>query len=84
MAEKLTLEWSYTPADLFEEPFKYNENDYVVEIGNGRIVATFSGIAGEQSESSSREVQEELKARFLGAQLVDKPRAAGTSLLVFA
>ncbi len=71
MAETFTLEWSYTPAGFFEEPFEYSENDYVVEIGNGRIVATFSGVAGEQIEGLSREIQEDLDARFLGTQLVN-------------
>jgi len=71
MAEKLILKWSYIPTDFFEEPFEYSENEYVVEIGNGRIVATFSGVAGKQIESLSREIQEELNARFLGAQLVN-------------
>jgi hypothetical protein len=71
MVEKLSLEWSYTPANFFEEPFEYSENGWVVEIGDGRIVATFSGVTGEQVESACREKHEEVSARFLGAQLLN-------------
>lgn len=74
MAEKVALEWSYTPADFFEELVVYNEKDYTVEIKNGRVVATFPGAADEQAEDLFQEIQAELNACFLGAQLVsNKP-----------
>jgi hypothetical protein len=74
MVEKLTLEWSYTPADFIEEPFEYDEKDYTVEIKNGRVVATFLGAADEQTESLLQRIQPEVNARFLGAQLIsNKP-----------
>ena len=71
MAGKLTLEWSYSPADFFEDPLKYDEDGWMVEIGNGRAVATFSGVAGEHIENACRERHEEVNARFLGAQLIN-------------
>jgi hypothetical protein len=69
MEDKLTLECSYTPADLFEEPFEYSENTYRVEIGDGRVVATLCGETEEGFENICREIHEEINARFLGAQL---------------
>jgi hypothetical protein len=71
MSFPITLELSYTPADFFEEPYEYSQANYTVQIGNGRVVASF---ASEQSDSVYREVQKEVESRFLGAQLNrDKP-----------
>jgi hypothetical protein len=74
MAEKLTLEWSYVPADFFEQPFEYKQKDYTVEIKAGRVVARLAAIADEQTEAAFQEIHKELDARFLGAQLAsNKP-----------
>jgi hypothetical protein len=37
MPGKLTLEWSYTPADFFETQIDYTEPDYAVHIADGRV-----------------------------------------------
>lgn len=71
MADKLTFEWSYTPAVFFEEPLQYDENGCAVEIGNGQIIATASGVEAEQFDNVRRDIFEEVTARFRGAQLIN-------------
>lgn len=74
MAEKLTLDWSYTPADFFEEPFEHNGEGYTLEVKDGRVVATVSANNDEQNEELFRKIHEDLKLLFLGAQLIsNKP-----------
>lgn len=65
MAEKLALEWSYTPADFFEGQVDCTEADYTVHIEDRRVVATFRS---DQPGSVFPWVHKEVKARFLGAQ----------------
>src|SRR5262250_1816299 len=65
MADKLTLEWSYTPADFFEAAVDYTVGNHTVHIENGLVVATFTN---DQPDSVFPEVHKEVEARFLGAQ----------------
>jgi hypothetical protein len=70
MTNTFTLELTYTPVDFFEGLFKYNGNDYVVEIENGQVIATASDVADERIASLSQEILEELNVVFLGVQVV--------------
>jgi len=67
MDATLSLEWSYTPADFFEEPVDYSEPDYTVHIDGGQVVATFTA---DQPDGVFAAVQKEVEAWFLGAQVV--------------
>jgi len=53
------LEWTYTPPEFFEEVFEHTGNDYVLQIQNGRAVATISDVATEEVENLSRVIRDE-------------------------
>ncbi len=67
MTEIVTLEWSYVPADFFEEAVEYREKTYAIEIKEGRITATLS--VPEEQALPFNEIHEDLETRFLAAQL---------------
>ncbi len=93
MAESLTLEWSYTPPDFFEEPPECHGDGYVAEIGNGRIVAKVSSVPSGPIEGLAKEIREQLETCFSSVQLfnsrpyelsehlVTRIRADGTSVI---
>ncbi|MFZ0821859.1 MAG: hypothetical protein WAM91_17480 [Candidatus Acidiferrales bacterium] len=71
MSEVVTIEWSYTPVDFFEEPFEHSEDNYLAKFENGRVVTTLSNGAGGQAEILCPQIEAELDRMFLGAQQIN-------------
>jgi hypothetical protein len=64
MIGKHTFEWTYTPPEFFEEVFEHTGNNYVLQIQNGRAVATLSDVGTEEVENLSRVIRDELDTFF--------------------
>src|SRR3712207_6552937 len=69
MEEKIVLEWSYTPESYFEEKVMRSGNGYAMEIDNGRVTATLSTQTYLENTSILKQLDDELKALFAGAQV---------------
>jgi hypothetical protein len=68
MSDTITLEWTFTPPDFFEEPFTHKGETCTFEVDNGKVVGR--PIRTEEPEQTQhKKIHDELDALFLGAQL---------------
>lgn len=70
MNASVTLEWTFSPADYFEEPIKIRHDDYILMIDNGKVQARANYETYTANPSMRAALQDTLNSQFLGAQLV--------------
>ncbi len=62
-------EWTFSPPDYFEEPFKISASNYELNVGSGKALATVDEMVHEANTSIRDSLQNELIGRFLGTQV---------------
>jgi hypothetical protein len=68
------LEWSYEPADFFEESEEFDCSDGKIEIKNGKVRGAFDASLYEQGRDFRDQVHEAVLSHFLAQQVQnDKP-----------
>lgn len=72
MYEYHLLEWTYTPADFFEEPLDLVGVGYTVKVENGQIEARIEASHYPSVDSLAAELQEALRKRFQAAQVFSR------------
>lgn len=70
MCATIILEWTYSPPNLFEEPFTIEQDGYVISIEEGKIEARIPENIFEANASLRGELHESLNSRFLALQLL--------------
>lgn len=70
-AIQVVLEWTFSPADYFEEPITISRDDYLMVIESGTIKATVSAAAFDADPSMRGRVHESLIDRMHGIQLIN-------------
>jgi len=63
------LEWTYTPADYFEEVVHVQRSDYRMTIDSGTAVAAIDAATYDATPDMRKKVHADLDARFLGMQV---------------
>lgn len=64
------FDWTFSPADYFEEPFEIVRDDYTMTISCGAVEARVAAKAFAENPGIRDEIQSALNDRFLGAQLI--------------
>lgn len=67
---KTIIEWSYTPANFFEEPSDFSINDGTVSIDNGLVKGIFDGSYYELKRDFRDKMHDELLGRFKAQQVM--------------
>lgn len=70
MSTQELFEWTYSPPDYFEEPFKVVRDDYTMTILPGKVEARVASNTFAGSPAIRHEMHAFLNDRFLGAQLI--------------
>jgi len=74
MADVVVLEWSFFPADYFEEPMLIERSNYVMTIENGKVQARIDPATYDEDHKVRDELHNALNYRFLGVQLLTQKR----------
>ena len=70
MSIQITLEWSFSPPDYFEEPINISRLDYNMSIADGKVVAELNSAIYDANPLLRKELHDALIGRFLGVQLL--------------
>jgi hypothetical protein len=70
MTEVYLLEWTFTPADYFEEPVDFTCELCSIHVENGKAKARVSSARYPADHSARNQLHAELDARFMGAQVL--------------
>lgn len=70
MEDVVLLEWTFTPADYFEDEIRIVRSDYEMVINNGKVVARINPEAYGRDHQMRDSLHDALNDRFLGVQLV--------------
>jgi hypothetical protein len=70
VAISVVLEWHFTPPNYFEQSITVSRDDYTMEIGNGKVVATIDAAVYDANPSMRDTLHGALNARFLAVQLL--------------
>lgn len=65
---KIEIEWSYSPANYFEEQINLERENYSIEISDGHITAKMRADVFDSQPGLRDSLSQELKDYFLGAQ----------------
>ena len=68
-AETVILAWHYSPTNFFEDPLDVSEGAYKLRIEQGKIEVELDASTYDASPNLSETILEEIKWRFLAAQL---------------
>lgn len=68
--EKISLVWSYTPIDYFEEIFKVQKDEYELEFKGGNIKATLDTMFYQQNKGIIDKILSDIDTYFVGVQVV--------------
>jgi len=66
----MTLDWTFSPPDYFEEPVEISRQDYTMTIANGQVHAKIDPAIYEAKPGMRAELHDALNDRFLGVQLL--------------
>ena len=64
------FDWTYSPADYFEETFEIVRDNYTMRISPGTVEARVASKTFAENPTIRDEIQAALNDRFLGAQLI--------------
>lgn len=67
--ETVSLEWTYSPKNYFEEPIKTENNQYILEINNGDVRVTMDWVDYNQDSNIRKRLEDEVLAYFRGGQV---------------
>ena len=67
--ETVSLEWTYSPKDYFEEPIKIENDQYVLEINSGDVRITMDSVVFNQDSNIHKRLERKVLAHFLGCQV---------------
>jgi hypothetical protein len=70
MSEVYLLEWTFTPADYFEEPVDFACELCSIHVENGKAEACVPPVQYPADHSARNQLHAELDARFMGAQVL--------------
>lgn len=70
MSVKVTLEWSFSPPDYFEDSINIYRLNYNMSIADGKVVAELNSVIYEADPLMHKELHDDLIGRFRGAQLL--------------
>ena len=70
MSNMTILEWTYSPAEYFEEPVTFSKDCCQVTIQNGNIEARLTTEDFEKSPDIAKSLEASLNRRFQGTQLL--------------
>ena len=65
----ITLNWTFSPPDYFEEPIEISRQDYAMTIADGQVHAKINSSIFEAKPEMRTELHDALNDRFLGVQL---------------
>lgn len=65
----VVLEWTFTPADYFEDEIRIHRKEYEMVIGNGKVEAKIAPQVYDGNAAMRDELHNALNARFLGVQM---------------
>lgn len=65
----VSLRWTFTPPEYFEQTFEVEHSDYRMTIGSGTVEASIDAKTYQATADIRKTVHEELNARFLSAQV---------------
>ncbi|MBK8903118.1 MAG: hypothetical protein IPM53_18160 [Anaerolineaceae bacterium] len=65
----VVLEWTFTPADYFEDEIRIHRKEYEMVIGGGKVEAKIAPQVYDGNPAMRDELHNALNARFLGVQM---------------
>lgn len=79
----VSLRWTFTPLEYFEQTFEVERPDYRMTIGSGTVEASIDAKTYAATADMRKKVHEELNARFLSAQVRNhRPYQLSSALVV--